>query len=339
MIIINFEGVIGDLLFPNIFMENCMLKYIIRPEIESGMKLLKAKYNVIIVRKMENLRFKKFYEYFHKRGIEFDGIYINGKKNTELILTDYDIITKDFPHCDRITILESYDIDPDWINKSLKNSFVNKCISNKNITIVLVPHIKLFEYIFVTMEDISKFIILLNQKMSDTKSSLETQCAITKKSKYKFIFLEGTILKDKFQAICMRELELYNRWLELRNKKKVQIETTEIDKNRAVKNEMISSLMSSNVEAHNCIHLANQYFKIVESVYGKISEAAIAEIKSKEILYYNETIKPKSTTAINNKLYLIMNSGNIRRNVEVISIEKYIPVYINLNGFFSKKAK
>ena len=84
-----------------------------------------------------------------------------------------------------------------------------------------------------------------------------------------------------------RELYLYDRLISIKEKSnKDKEKNKEKNKGKLGKSEMISSLMSSNLAGVNCLHLANQYSRIVNSRYGEVSEAAMAEITYKEIPYY-----------------------------------------------------
>eukprot|EP00826_Nyctotherus_ovalis_P064010 TRINITY_DN9383_c0_g9_i1.p1 TRINITY_DN9383_c0_g9~~TRINITY_DN9383_c0_g9_i1.p1 ORF type:complete len:356 (-),score=49.92 TRINITY_DN9383_c0_g9_i1:167-1234(-) len=346
--IIHFDGVLGDFTCNNMFAENATVKYVIRYGAEAGLKFLLRKYQLAIIRKMTSTHFTKFKEYFSKRGIEFNAVYKDCRSNCKMIPHNYKRIYKDFGNSVQSVVLGCYNTEMNNY-QTLGNSCIGEIqsyVSNdKNIS-MLIPHLKLGAGISTSMELISKSIDVI-VKTIENHSGIHTNSSSNpyKADAVLASFIANNLLAiytDQFQTqiskILAMESELYKRWLEARRRKKMLTEgEEELGKKKQVKNEMISSLMTSKVEAYRLVHLANQYSRIVESVHGGLSQAAIAETKCSESFDWLRNVKEEKSKA-DGVLLLLTPGNNNSKAVEVIAAEKHSAPYLNLATFFQKKS-
>jgi len=334
--IIHFDGVIGDFSCTNIFTNNPIIKYIIRQGSEDALKFLQRKYQLAIIRRMSSTHFNKFEEYFNKHGIEFDGIYKDRRVDSKMMQCDYTRIFKDFGDSVQNIVLGCYNVEIDSYQ-----IFNNYCVGeiqcslgkSKSIT-MLVPYLGL-TMSSPNMQMICKSIDVIANTMIENNGLNVVKVQRIDKTLVTFINsligIQNDQLQDHINNILTKERELYKRWVEI---KKKQLINEDIEKKKQVKSDMISNMMSSKVDAYRLIHLANQYSKIVGSVYGELSQAAIAESYcEKESLKCLENVNVGKV----NGLIVLVGIGNGSKGIEIIGVEKYLAPYINLSRLFQKK--
>jgi len=346
--IINFEGVIGDITCTNPFIESTLVKYVLRPGAEKGLKILQAKYQLIIVRQMSSKKFNKFIEYFNKRSIHFDAVY---KSKGQPI--DYSMIFKEFIVDTHAVILNSHETELG--SSLLEHAAKLPLCSVNNVFVLLVPHLKLVS--LPSLEQIANSIDFIfpftNTKYEDgglleedkrMEMNLYKNLASTLKSPYQRSRPKSTIPRKLYPLHCeifsfqtniiyqhiikvlQKQIYLYNRWQDIRSKRQ-----TKLTKNKTAKSEMLSNLMNSNLAAYDCLHLADQYSKQINIIRGKLSEAAIEEQK----IVIPEVKLKDSVTEYQNVLVLSTSGGS--ENLDIIFTEQYESPYLNISKMFCKK--
>lgn len=378
--------------------ENQLLKYNIRQGSEKMLKLLAAKYQLILVIQMKYVKYQKFKEYFEKKGIEFDAVYKDFRKEFIKTPQDYSQIFMDFEFNQKCSnsciILTTHDSDLEISAKHQQNSMklfnslnmrqipINNSENFPKYAIIVLPHMKI-QSSYVNMEHLTKSIekiINLLQTNNDfnkgispkdkaqeksTKSPTNIQRSFhvpamnskkspSKKSLKDLVLEKFSCLNKEFniyytdyvyqhtKEIIKFENTLLSHYNELQNKRKSAIDH---EKTKTTKTEIMNDLMNKKLEAYTCLHLANQYSKIVESVYGKLSEAAMLEINDENLptkshYSYLSDFFNKANEESFNSLILILNTphfGGASRQPETILSEPYNAPYLQLNMFFPKK--
>ena len=409
LLIVNFDGLIGDIYCPNLFAGESVIKYVVRAGTEKALSALQIRYQIAVVRQMKGCRFNKFKEIFAKKGIEFDAVYKDIREHKELP-QDYTQIIEDFcvrkDTANSVIVLIPVYSEPNTLTDAsiLDNINVSQMPllpyteNLASCVALIVPHMKLsnnvpsLEQIAKSVDDIS-VILAMNKKLPDISptekhgkrilpsipspekhgkysqcegsspsfkrpslgSQRNTYANTDKKSvppknltfdklfslrnKDLYVF-HSSILHRRVCEVFEKETTLWNRWLEVISKRKAAV--IEPEKGKAVKAEMISNLLNSNIKAYTCLHLANQYSKIVQSVQGKLSEAAIAEISNDqskpEHMNYLKTYIEKMSEKDGTSIFICMGiSLGSTRQAELIATEPYAAPCYNLNGFFTKK--
>eukprot|EP00826_Nyctotherus_ovalis_P019196 TRINITY_DN15875_c0_g1_i1.p1 TRINITY_DN15875_c0_g1~~TRINITY_DN15875_c0_g1_i1.p1 ORF type:complete len:225 (-),score=49.61 TRINITY_DN15875_c0_g1_i1:53-727(-) len=136
-----------------------------------------------------------------------------------------------------------------------------------------------------------------------------------------------------------KEIYLYNRWQAIKAKRQVTRDRAmEVSKNKTVKTEMMSELMGSKLAAYDCLHLANQYSRLVGLMCGKLSEAAIEESKTVVSEESQAQSLKECLNEYENVFVLSASKSTMNGDLDVILTEQYSFPYINLSKTFCKRA-
>jgi len=350
IIIINFDGVIGDVICSNPFDKHPTVSYMVRREADKGLKILQEKCRLIIVKQMKE--FSKFKSYFKKKGIIFDGVFEDSRR---------DIYPRDYLSIagKPVLVLSCYDIEPDssYNEDFLLNITTGQWSLDSDVITILVPHLRMTKSTTPNMESIARAVCrVLENFPAEVILHNKAEMRVIKKSKAispklplrdplldklsslnnEFFILHTDVIYKKMEKSLKEEIEWNNRREEIRVKrmnKELQGHSKKVKHK-----EMLAELMNSNLEKYDCIHLVNQFSK-TEIEY--LSEAALKEISSEGLTSSQLTIFQQllSKNAKKTKgLYLILlNTRMNNKAFEIIGTESYKPPYVNLNSWFPKK--
>ncbi len=95
LVILQFEGTLGDVQCQAVFNAGCGVSYYVRAGCDKAVKTLLARCQVAVVRTMRDSRYRPFREHFAKRGIIFDAEY-KDRRGSARYPQDYTQILRDF---------------------------------------------------------------------------------------------------------------------------------------------------------------------------------------------------------------------------------------------------
>ena len=369
LLIINFDGVIGDILYLNPFSKQSYIKLILRKNTEKAFKFLGERYQIALLKRMKNKHFNKFKTYFSKQGIYFDAIYNDDRTTDNKYPLDYSNIIKDFSRNEAI-VLSCYDIDAECNNESILSTIgtgqLPLCAGNFNIMTVLIPHIKLTQPTMPNMEQIASSINKITQIInSESPKIIKKNINVNQQFVKSHIHIKRSIISlskvnekefppEKFRSLnnefFIFRTDYLHKWitekyhnelkLELRLKSKKAIRKAKIFENSKPikrKHEILSKLIKSKLNVYTCIHLANQ-FKGME--YGKLSEADNEEVVNNEqSIDRLEYLRIASKKSENEVLFFVIKNTNLnyQKTMEVIEIEEKNIPYLDLSKLLSKR--
>jgi len=295
----------------------------LRKGTEKYLKHLHDEYQLAIIRKMGGKKFMKFERYLRNSGIEFDAIYKDNRKDSKDCPQDYDCIMKDFEKFNNennrpVLLLTPHDVDIDSYNEILETIHLGQILFNNSFVTLLVPHMKFSGSI--TVKRIYKAVNKINTAKVISKDSLGEELLVFKTN---FFY-------KKLKAEANNEAQLLNRLTELKEKRKNKVRVAD----KGVNLEMISEFMSTNLTAYNCIHLANQYSRLINSVYGNMSKAALIDNKLTHTIKEHVNISNEVITLI-----ILKDLKEVIKVPKVIAMEEYRMPWLNLNSYCQKKTK
>eukprot|EP00826_Nyctotherus_ovalis_P055527 TRINITY_DN7380_c0_g1_i2.p1 TRINITY_DN7380_c0_g1~~TRINITY_DN7380_c0_g1_i2.p1 ORF type:complete len:389 (-),score=53.88 TRINITY_DN7380_c0_g1_i2:128-1294(-) len=353
LLIIYFDGTVGDISCSNPFAGESVIKYKVRTGADKAFKSLQRSYQLAVIRRMSSSKFSKFLEYFAKKGVHFDAIYKDCRTDTRATLINYSRIIKDF-NCFHKTpiqslILNHYDAESSF--NQLPEIQPELLYSSNNTKTFLIPHLKLSEPNIPDMQRILNAMLNLcsstTKPQADCANNAETclnpsveGCRKVRSRSAVSVPLDKEFVEVGGEWRGEAEIGLYNRWAAINYKiNKDKRQSVDGEKNKASKTEMISNLMTSKLTAYDCLRLANQYSKLTESVYGKLSEAAKSEakIEMKKNFYINYLGSMQKDNHGRALIFPYSNIGVNKKTSELIATEKYALPYLNLNVFLQRK--
>lgn len=321
LLILNFDGLLGYCARSDPFADNCEIKYFLKEGAEKHLKHLQEKYQIAVIRRMSGAKFFKFEQYLTSHGITFDATYKDDRKNVRECPQDYDLIVKDFElsNVGRPTVIlapHDTEIESSESHKILDTIHTGQVQFDSSFVTILIPHIKLNST--PSFKQITNIVMNLNTIL---KYSLTNDF---------FAFRTDHFYK-RLAAEQESEGRLARRWAEARERRRNRGRSA----GRPGKLELISELMGTNLAAHSCLQLASQYSRLVNTVYGKMSEAAAHEMASKTFYRIRKPVRVKAEIVT---VLLLYNAEAARRaNPKVVATEAYETPCISLGSFCQKK--
>ena len=145
MIIMNFEGVIGDFFKANLWDKGPMSLYL-RPGYLMGLKQLLTKFQVVLFCSLKRSRYQQVIDIFASKGIVFDSVYIRRehKEAKERFLQDYSQVFFDFQvkSTSDVLVVSQISLDYNEINQRKDHHIIydRATSSHKRILCSHLPH-------------------------------------------------------------------------------------------------------------------------------------------------------------------------------------------------------